>query len=414
MLTTRSITTSIAPTAQGDDCRLALSLLFQPWRWRRGTAAEQFERVLKERIGVDVAVSFESGRTALYAILASLGISSGDEVLLQAFTCVAVADPILWTHATLVYVDCDEQTLSMNPENLQKKITPKSKVVIIQHTFGYPAPFDRLLKIANDHHLIVIEDCAHALGVKENGKPLGGFGYASIVSFGRDKSLSSTFGGAALTNDPELGARLKSFQRSLPAPSPAWIVRQLIHPLLYSFFRKTDFFFSLGKSVALLARASHIISPSVEPVEKRGGRPSFALHRFSNALARLALHQLEKLDRYNTPTRETSTLYTALIPRRNQTTASSAHQATPYLRYPILVEHPQQAISLAKSRGIELGNWYHLPVSPSGVQLEQVGYRQGSCPTAERLSAHIINLPTTIHTSPEDARAIVDVLLPAL
>src|SRR5947207_2728640 len=123
------IFTNLAPNTQKDDAALAWRLLWQPWKWRKGNAAEKLEEVIAQKIGVKHAISFESGRTSMHAILKALNIKAGDEVLLQAYTCVAVPDPVLWTGATPIYVDCD-QTLTMSAADLEKKITPRAKVLI--------------------------------------------------------------------------------------------------------------------------------------------------------------------------------------------------------------------------------------------------------------------------------------------
>ncbi|GAI14382.1 unnamed protein product, partial [marine sediment metagenome] len=119
--------------------------------------------------------------------------------------------------------------------DLVKKITPKAKVVMIQHTFGWPAQIDEILKITREHDLYLIEDTAHALGAKYKGKFCGTFGNAAFFSFGRDKIISSVCGGMAVTNDKKLAEQIKRFQENISCPSYFWILQQLLHPILINY-----------------------------------------------------------------------------------------------------------------------------------------------------------------------------------
>ena len=107
---------------------------------------------------------FWKGRVALYALLKSFGISKDDEVILPAFTCVVVPNAILYCDAKPVYVDINPQTLNCDPEEIRKKITPKTKLIIAQNTFGLSSDLDAIMRIANEYHIVVIEDCTHGIG----------------------------------------------------------------------------------------------------------------------------------------------------------------------------------------------------------------------------------------------------------
>ena len=167
------------------------------------------EKEFKKYLGVKYAISFNSGRSAFLAILNSLELKNDDEILLQAFTCNAVPNPIIWAGLKPVYVDCDEKTFNIDIEDLKRKITQKSKVVIVQHTFGLPAEMDEILEICQKNNLILIEDCAHSLGAEYKGKKVGTFGKAAFFSFSRDKVISSVYGGMVATNDDEFGEKNK-------------------------------------------------------------------------------------------------------------------------------------------------------------------------------------------------------------
>ena len=162
----KPISISLSPNTEEDDVRLAFKLLFQPWRYKN---SENYSRYLEEEFkkyfGVKYAISFNSGRSALMAILDALDIKKDDEILLQAFTCNSAVNPILNRGVKPVFIDVDE-TINLDPNDLKKKITSKSKAVMIQHTFGWPAKIEEISKISKENNLFLIEDCAHSLGAK--------------------------------------------------------------------------------------------------------------------------------------------------------------------------------------------------------------------------------------------------------
>src|SRR3989344_4136048 len=175
----RSIITSLSPNTQPDEALRPLKVLGTLFGWLQAPSKEKFRSAFRNWLGVENVFLFESGRSCLYSLLLSLGLKSEDQVLLQAYTCVAVPDPILWSGAKPVYIDINTETLNMDPKDLKRKITSHSKVLIIQHTFGNPADLEELLKIARQHKLFIIEDCAHALGSEFQGRKIGSFGDAA-------------------------------------------------------------------------------------------------------------------------------------------------------------------------------------------------------------------------------------------
>jgi len=206
----KPISISLSPNVEKDDVRLALHLILRPWKWRNppshkasarqgGNAAQNFEKNFTQYLGVKYAVSFNSGRSSLYAILKALNLEKGSDVALQAFTCNAVPNPILWAELNPVYIDCAND-FNINTQDLDRLIrTNKPMVMIVQHTFGLPANIDEIMKFARENNIIVIEDCAHALGAECGGGPLsprlqrgkvGTFGKAAFFSFSRDKVIS--------------------------------------------------------------------------------------------------------------------------------------------------------------------------------------------------------------------------------
>ena len=408
ILTTIMIFTSLSPNTEADDIFLALKILISPWLWVKGRAVKELENTFKQWLGVKYVFAFSSGRTCLYVILSSLGLSKNDEVLLQAYTCVAVPNSIIWAGAKPVYVDCEETIFNMSVEDLKKKITPKSKALIIQHTFGRPTKIDQLMAAAKENNLFVIEDCAHSLGAEYQEKKVGTFGDASFFSFGRDKVISSVFCGLLTTNNRELAEKIEARQNSFEYPSRLWVMRQLLHPPVMALVKLTYNFFYLGKIFLEVLKRLSIISRAVEPTEKEGGRPPFVLKKMPNGLALLALYQFQKLDRFNAHRRKIAKLYDKELKQLDIILPQEKKDSFRiYLRYPIQVNNPKMILRAAKKEGIELGDWYSSPIAPQGVNYEKVFYKLGSCPVAEKLSGQSLNLPTHIQIKEKDALRII-------
>ncbi len=424
---------SISPNAQLDDVWLAFKLLFSPWRWVYGDAVKKFTEEFKKYLGIKYAFAFDSGRTSLYAILQSCNLGEGDEVLVQAFTCTAAVNPILWVGAKPVYVDIEEGTYNMSPTDLLRKISSKSKAVIIQHTFGLAANLDEILTIAKKNNLLVIEDVAHALGAEWRGQRLGTFGDAAIFSFGRFKIISAVFAGAATTNNPQIARKLEKFHKECSYPSRFWIFQQLFHPVYLAKTKPLYNIWSLGKAMVVLAKKLKLLSLTVYPEEKSGGHPGFGPSRMPNALAILGLNQLKKIDKYNAHRRKLAEIYERelaplkavsflpVYPHTKRGLAPSA-QKTDYPRYgvgvylyfPVKFETQEIApkiINLGKKEGIYLENWpARKVIGPQGTNLEKLRYQIGSCPVAEETALKTIVLPTNPNTREKDARRVVKLI----
>ncbi len=400
----RPITISLSPNAESDDVKLALKTMFSPYMWKEGDATREAEQWFCNYFSADSAVSFNSGRSALLAILKAFDIGKGDEVLVQAFTCVAVPNSVLWAGGKPVYVDIDD-TLNMDAINAEKKITKHTKAMIIQHTFGVPAQMDTLMKLAKKHHLIVIEDCAHSLGAAYlpagkagKGKKVGTFGDAAFFSFGRDKVVSSVFGGMAIINAkcqmPNAKLKLRQYQEKLSFPSDFWIFQQLLHPIAFSLILMS-YNLIVGKLFLVVLQKLRLLSFPVYPEEKKGRRPNDFPAKFPNALAVLLINQLKKLDRYNENRKQVADFYRSKLKERDFDVLPHADGAI-YLRFAVLSPYAAQIIKKSRQDGVYLGNWYHHVIDPTGVDYQAIDYTPGSCPKAEQAAQHIVNLPTRI------------------
>ncbi len=182
-----------------------------PFRWWGGKSKVlQFEQAYAAHIGVKHAIAVTSGTTALYTAMAALEIGPGDEVIIPAWTWYADYDAIVLSGALPVFAEIDE-SFSIDPQDIEPRITPRTKAVIPSHLQGCPADMDAILEIARKHKLRVVEDCAQCAGGRYKGKYVGTMGDIAINSFQLSKTITSGEGGAVVTNDAKLFERAVRF-----------------------------------------------------------------------------------------------------------------------------------------------------------------------------------------------------------
>ncbi|MFH1833069.1 MAG: DegT/DnrJ/EryC1/StrS family aminotransferase [Candidatus Levyibacteriota bacterium] len=403
----RPIAISLSPNTKTNDVFLAFRLIFSPWTYINGNYPKVLEQWFRNYFKVSNAISFASGRGALLAILKTLGIGLQDEVIIQAFTCVAVCDPIIKTGAKPIFADINN-SLTMDAEDLEKKITAKTKAIIVQHTFGIPSDLNKILAIAKNHGIAVIEDCAHIIGGKYKDKRLGTFGDASFFSFGRDKAFSSVFGGMAITDNELLGKKIRIFCKQQKNPSYFWVAQQLFHPIAFYFILPIYNFFAFGKFLLIFFQKLKLLSLPVSSKEKQGGLSLKFARKLPNAFACLAIFQLKKINEYNQKREAVADYYLKNI--KNKEFIFPYQKSIPFLRFPILADKRDEIINFFKRKGIYLGKWYSETVGPKGVSFKSIYYRQGLCPNAELIAKKIINLPTYPVMEPNEEKKIVNLL----
>ena len=188
----------------------------------------QFEGELAEKMNVKHALHVSSGTAALVSILGALGIGPGDEVIVPAYTFIASPDAVLNVGAIPVLADVDE-TLTMDPEDVKRKVTNRTKAIMPVHICGMPCNMDAIMAIAKEHNLYVVEDACQGVGGSYKGKRLGTIGTAGALSFNYFKVISAGEGGAVITDDMELyeraliyhdvGSSYWSYERELAYPA---------------------------------------------------------------------------------------------------------------------------------------------------------------------------------------------------
>ncbi|MEE1131327.1 MAG: UDP-4-amino-4,6-dideoxy-N-acetyl-beta-L-altrosamine transaminase [Caryophanon sp.] len=178
----------------------------------QGPKIVEFERAVADYVGVKYAVAFSNGTAALHGACYAAGVDKGDEVITSPITFAASANCARYVGGTVVFADIDEKTYNINPAEVRKNITAKTKAIIPVDFTGQPADIDEIMKIANEHNLVVIEDGAHSLGATYKGRKVGQTAHMTMFSFHPVKPVTTAEGGMIVTNDEEYYKKLLRFR----------------------------------------------------------------------------------------------------------------------------------------------------------------------------------------------------------
>lgn len=348
------------------------------------------KELLREKLEKDWSsrvILTAKGRDAIELALKNLNLQPGDQVLTQAFSCMALEKAIERAGFDPIFVDCPAGRL--NPSTLQLKQAleqaDRAKAVIVQHSLGYPAEIDQIKQFCLEQGLYLIEDLAQAYGAKDlQREQLGVDADCLVLSFGKDKILDAIQGGAVIA--PKLSLSEEKLKVKFKRSS---IYRDLVYPLLTWFIRKTHWI-GLGRLVHSVAKKLDLMPSSVmTEVDEVSALPG--------EFATLALTRLQKLDQQLAHrTKLAHIYYNQLKSNKNlkiPVTRDQIRHGT-NLRFPVLVKNPSQLVEFLAKKGIYLSDrWYQKPSDSGSLKLSS-SYQAGSCPHAEKLTKRMVNLPT--------------------
>jgi perosamine synthetase len=200
------------PSLRGNEKKYVNECLDSTWISSRGRFVGEFEAAFAQKIGVEHAASVCNGTVALHLALLALGIEAGDEVIVPTLTYIASVNAIAYTGATPVFVDSHPGTWQIDPEDVRRHITPRTRALMPVHLYGQACDMDALMAIAREYRLFVVEDCAEAFGTIYKGQHVGTFGDISTFSFFGNKTITTGEGGMVVTNDKTLATRARHYK----------------------------------------------------------------------------------------------------------------------------------------------------------------------------------------------------------
>src|SRR3954471_3275732 len=281
----------------------------------KGPQIAEFEHAFAARAGRGTAITAAYGRIAFYYILKALDLPAGSEIIFPALTFWVVPELARVAGLRVVFADVDPKTFNIDPDSVERLITAKTRVIVPTHLYGLPCDMDRLLAIAARHNLIVLEDCAHALGATYKGKPVGTFGTGSLFSFQTLKPLNCYGGGLALVNDAPLAAKVRAMVEALPWPSEQRVRDRLLMGRLQRIFIK-PWVFSISLFPVLWVSALIDANPDVflwEKIRSLHPLPDQYVERFPNVQAAIGLEALKHLDEWTADARSNAEYVTRTL-----------------------------------------------------------------------------------------------------
>lgn len=248
------------PSLTGNEKKYVNDCLDTSWISSKGKYNELFAEKFAEYIGVKYASTVSNGTLALHLALMAMGVGAGDEVIVPSFTYIASANAVKYTGAEVVFADSCPDTWQIDPADIEKKITEKTKAIMPVHLYGHPCDMDRILEIAAKYDLFVVEDCAEAIGSEYKGKKVGSFGDIAAFSFFGNKTITCGEGGMVLTNDTTLFERAVHIKgQGLAAYREYW------HDTIGYNYRMTNIAAAIG--LAQLEQVDSFIARKIEIAE---------------------------------------------------------------------------------------------------------------------------------------------------
>lgn len=388
------------------------ALLAQLRPWAHGKDVHALESALAHLYDGE-AITFASGREGMLALLRAMKLQHGEEVILQAYTCMVLPNAIHAAGGVPVYADIERDTLNFDLADVRRRITPRTRMIVCQHTFGIPGNGAALRSLCDQHGIVLVEDCAHALPDTASTDDICAYGDVLLLSFGRDKAISGVGGGAMLCRVPALAATLREQQQQALAPSAIATITLLLYPLWYRLCLPL-YGIGVGKlCMRLLARAG--LLPPVLSAQEKSGNMSLTLHRMPNGCAFLALRSLERLREINDHRRSLVAYYHDQALQRGWQVLAGIRRDLPLQKYPLFVHNAAQIRTALKRSNVYLDDgWTGCVVCPESVDLPASGYEPGCDPVAEGACEAILCLPTHPTMTLPQAKRLLQLLHPFL
>ena len=355
---------------------------------------------------------FWKGRVALYSLLQCIGLKPGDEVIIPGFTCVVVANAIKYLGAKPVYADIDPLTFNMTVETVKPLISPKTKVIIAQNTFGLSPDLDSLLTLVEERGLYLIEDCAHGLGGSYKNRPAGTVAHATFFSTQWSKPITTGLGGIAYVRDRKLAERMVDFHRTLAEPGFSDRIMLALQLMFFPLVNSPHLYYNLVNLYRFLTQKSGLsVGSSSRDELEEPKMPVDYLKKMSPLQIRLFHRNVAKLEKKARKREEAWNRYSDFfLSKRIQLLYSTEIEGHSMLRYPIRVKNKAKVLRKARQHKIPIGDWFVSPLHPVEGSLEPWRYKIGMCPQAEKACNEVINLFTDHPLSTKKMRILYDII----
>ena len=338
---------------------------------------------------------FWKGRVALFAILKAMGVEAGDEIILPGFTCVVVPNAIKYLNAVPIYVDIKQDTLNPCFESIRDSITSKTKVIIVQNTFGLSSDVDTISEFAKSKGIYTIEDCTHGFGGTYNKRPNGSYCDAAFYSTQWNKPYSTGIGGFAVINNKNLLSSMNIFTDQLTHPTSRDEVSLLILNIAYKLIVHPRVYWLIRDLYRFLSEHGLVIGSSNKTELNSVEIPGNYFKGTSLIQAWLGNRRIKDINKKLVARKELALKYTKfLIDHGKNHVNEQQFPNHSFLKYPLIVKDRDIFQKKANKSNIPLGDWFMSPIHPILSNFDIWGIKLNKIPNAYKISGKIVNLPT--------------------
>jgi UDP-4-amino-4,6-dideoxy-N-acetyl-beta-L-altrosamine transaminase len=356
----------------GEDIKAVTETLQGDWI-TQGPKVEEFEKKVAEYCGAKYAVAVSSGTAALHAACAVAGISPGDEAVTTPLTFAATANAVIYCGGRPVLADIKPDTLNIDPDEVRRRLSPRTRVILPVDFAGHPADLEEIMAIAREKNLVVIEDAAHALGAEYKGRKIGSLADMTTLSFHPVKHITTGEGGMVLTNNKDYYNRLKIFRNH-----------------------------GLSK-----------YNPEVGPWYSVIDSPGYNL-RLTDFQCALGLSQMKKLERFIRRRREIAARYNQafsgmpeiITPVEKGNARAVYHIYVIQLRPETLKAGRREIYEALRAENIGV-NVHYIPLNLHPFYQQKFSFKKGDCPVAESYYEKAITLPIFPKMSDSDTQDVI-------
>ncbi|QPA30688.1 UDP-4-amino-4,6-dideoxy-N-acetyl-beta-L-altrosamine transaminase [Thermaerobacillus caldiproteolyticus] len=358
------------------DIEAVIAVLKSPFL-TQGPKIQEFERKVADYVGAKYAVAFSNGTAALHGACFAAGIGEGDEVITTPITFAATSNAVLYCGGKPVFADIDERTYNIDPKEISKHITPKTKAIIPVDFTGQPADMDVIMEIAEEYGLVVIEDGAHSLGAEYKGRKVGTLAHMTMFSFHPVKPVTTAEGGVIVTDSEEYYKKLTRFR------SHGIIHQNLSRDEGPWYYEMVD----LGYN-----------------------------YRMTDLQAALGISQMDKLDYFIERRREIANMYneafktmdSVIMPIQLEGTQSGWHLYMLQLKLDKLKRSRREIFESLRAENIGV-HVHYIPVYWHPYY-QKLGYKKGICPKAEQWYEQALTLPIFPKMTDEDVNDVIEAM----
>lgn len=332
----------------------------------QGPKVKELEEAFAKVCNTKYAVAMSSGTATIHAALYAIGIKKGDEIITTPFTFVATANPILMQGANIVFADIDKDTFNIDPADVKRKITKKTKAIIVVDLFGQPADYDELNKIAKERNIIIVEDACQSINAEYKGKKAGSLAKVAAFSLYATKNIMCGEGGVLTTNDEEIYDKARMFRH-------------------HGQSEKTRYqYFDLGYN-----------------------------YRMTDMQAAIALAQLKKLDDFTNKRIKNAKLLSEGLKNIHgiKVPVVKPNMKHVYHQYTIKIDgfkmSRDELIEYLKSKGVGSAVFYPKPLHLH-PHFTRLGYKEGDFPVAEMTAKQVLSLPVHPSITDGDIKKIIE------